>query len=419
VLLKYAYVNIPVPFLNGVAGKNYLRLGQQHSPVVDGQAGVSLQSYWDHRYIDNAATEAVGLSGSTDQGLGFIHASQYVGLHLLLGNGEGYHHNNAEKITNTSASDLGKGSGDSYGLDLYGMLSLIPTGKNKTFQWSVNLPFRLHNIHGIEDEETRYFTADVSSGPGVYDIVYLEGDARAKRDVSYGLETDARIDLGDFQFTLGVGGAARIDKRGAVTQWRLQSDGASVSDALSRTENSDASGFANYVFAHVRWRYFGAFGRVIHGTSTSSLSRKFSPINKTPWVRQALALDAADGRFGNLSLSRADNGIDHGEGRYNNVIYGLTFFPSATSEFFRISFGVSELWGWNQTGREYRTNVFERYTGSGASTANTDTVAEQLAGNSALKAGLGYSSSDTLVLNDFIGKKIDTRQVFLRAQLVY
>ena len=134
---------------------------------------------------------------------------------------------------------------------------------------------------------------------------------------------------------------------------------------------------------------------------------------------QALALDSADGQYGNLNLSTADNSIDHGEGRYNNAIYGLTFYPSATANFFRISIGVSELWGNNQTGREYRTNVFENYTGSAVTSANTKTIAAQLEGNSAIKSAVGYRSSDTLVLNDFIGSKIDTRQVFIRAQFIY
>lgn len=419
--LKYAYVNIPVPFLNGVFGKNMLRLGQQHSPVVDGQAGVSLQKYWDHRYVDQAATEKVGMSSSTDIGLGFLHQSDYVGLHLLLANGEGYHSANAQKISNTSSSDLAKGSGDSYGMDLYGQFSVIPTGKNKTINWSVSLPFRLHNFYGVTDDEARSFSADVSSNTGTnYEMLYREGDTRAKRDVSYGVETDVKIDLGDFQFILGAGNVTRLDKRGAVTTWRVASTAGSPTDTLSRSENRDAVGFANYIFASVRWRYIGAFGRLIHGTSTTSLSAKFSPIDsKTSWMGQALALDSADGQYGNLNLSTADNSIDHGEGRYNNAIYGLTFYPSATANFFRISIGVSELWGNNQTGREYRTNVFENYTGSAVTSANTKTIAAQLEGNSAIKSAVGYRSSDTLVLNDFIGSKIDTRQVFIRAQFIY
>lgn len=418
--LKYAYIYIPVTILDRLLGQNSFRLGQQHTPMVDAQDGVSLQRYWDHRYIDQAATEKVGMSSSTDLGLAFIHKSDYLGIHLLLANGEGYHHQNAENIRNTTVTDLARGNGDSYGLDLYGMISVVPTGKNKTFNWSVSAPFRLHNFHGVTDNESQFLTADVSSSPSTFDILYREGDTRAKRDVSYGLETDAKVDLGDFQFTMGLGNVTRVDKRGAVTTWRLQpGSGSTINDSLSRVENRDAVGFANYIFAHVRWRHFGAFGRFIRGTSTTSLSSKFSPIEKTSWVGQALALDAADNQFGNLSLATADNSIDHGEGRYNNIIYGLTFFPSSVANFFRISIGVSELYGNNQTGREFRTNVFENYTGAGASTANADKIAQQLEGNTAIKANLGFGANDTLVLNDFIGKKIDTRQVFIRAQFLY
>ncbi len=421
IYLKYAYIYIPVPLLDRLLGQNSVRLGQQHVPIVDAQDGVSLQRFWDHRYIDQAASQKVGMSSSTDLGVAFIHESDYIGLHVLVGNGESNASQNAENIQNTSEQNLARGEGDSYGLDLYGMFSVVPTGKNQAVTWAISTPFRLHNFQGVSDEETRFFTADVSSGPSTFDVLYREGDKRAKQDLSYGIETDLQVDLGDFLFTMGLGHITRLDKRGHVTTWRLQpGSGANAVDAtLNRVENRDARGFANYIFAHVRWRYFGAFGRVIHGTSTTSLSSKFSPVERTSWAGQALALDAADGRFGNLSLSTADNNIDHGEGRYDNIIYGVTFFPSAVANFFRISIGVSELYGTNQTGREYRTNVFERYTGAGSSTGNTATIASQLENNTAIKANLGFGADDTLVLNDFIGSKIDTRQVFVRAQFLY
>jgi hypothetical protein len=357
------------------------------------------------------------MSSSADQGLAFVHSSDYLGLHLLLGNGEGFHKVNAQDIRSQSRSDLEKGAGDSYGLHLYGMLSFIPTGKNKTINWSINFPFRLHNIYGIEASEVRYVTADLSAAPGTYEILYREGDARAKRDIDYGVETDVKLDLGEFEFTLGAGTVARIDRRGRVTDRTYLPDGTgALRETITTTESRDASGFANYVFAHFRWRYFGAFGRVIYGTSSDSLSQKFSPVDKTPWMIQALKLDAADNVYGNLTLSSADNGIDHGEGRYYSVIYGLTFFPSARASFFRVSVGVSELWGWDKTGRAYRTNVFERYDGAGVGTANTDTVASQLEGNATLKGALGLTAADTLVLNDYVGSEIETRQIFVRTQ---
>lgn len=418
--LKYGYAQMPVPFLNGNFGKHYLRLGLQHTPTVDAQAGVSLQKYWDHRYVDQAATEKVGFSSSADAGLAYIFGSDYVAFHALIGNGEGYHHTNAEEIENMTESDLATGAGDSYALDFYSMLSIVPTGKNKTFHWSINFPLRLHNFHGISDDESRYLTANVSGAPGTYSFLYREGDTRAKRDLHYGVETDVSVTFSDFTFTLGAGNVTYLDKRGAVTTYRLSNGaGGSVSESVSRTDYRDGIGWANYAYAHARWRYVGLFGRVIAGTSTGSLSSRISAVDTTPWVGQALALDAADNQFGNLSLGAADAGIDHGEGRYFNTIYGVTFFPSATGDFFRISLGVSELQGRDQSGRQFRTNVFERYDGSGASVTTSDTIAEQLEGNSAVKGAFGYGSNDTLVLNDFIGSKIDTRQVFIRAQLVY
>ncbi len=418
--LKYGFVQMPVPVLNGNFGKHYLRLGLQHTPTVDAQGGVSLQKYWGHRYVDRAPTDKVGMSSSADAGLAYIFGSDYVAFHVLLGNGEGYHHTNAEELANTDEEDLATGAGDSYALDFYSLLSIVPTGKNRTLHWSVNFPLRVHNVHGISDDESRYLTADVSGAPNTFEFVYMEGDTRAKRDLHYGVETDVSVTSGEFTFTLGVGNVTHLDRRGAVTTYNLSSGGTgTVSDSVSRSEDRDAIGWANYVYAHARWRYIGVFGRVIAGTSTDRLSSRIAPVDGTPWIGQALALDAADNQFGNLSLASADANIDHGEGRYFNTIYGVTFFPSATGEYFRISLGVSELRGRDQTGREYRTNVFERFDGSGASTPTGDTIAEQLEGNSAVKGAFGYGPNETLVLNDFVGSRIDTRQVFIRAQLTF
>lgn len=81
VFMKMAYIQIPI------ATGLYLRIGQQHVPVIDGQAGTSLQGIWGHRYLDadgKAMWEELGVSSSTDRGIGLIQKHRLFNLHLCL-----------------------------------------------------------------------------------------------------------------------------------------------------------------------------------------------------------------------------------------------------------------------------------------------------------------------------------------------
>ncbi|HBS04232.1 MAG TPA: hypothetical protein DEA96_04650, partial [Leptospiraceae bacterium] len=127
--VKYAFVDLPVTDWMSV------RFGQQHTPVVDGQAGVSLQKIWGHRYIAKAPWDDFGTSPSTERGISALFSFDYFSAHFLLSNGEGSDANNAQArlkgMTTPSSvlTSLSNGVTSNYGLDFTGMLSFSPLGK--------------------------------------------------------------------------------------------------------------------------------------------------------------------------------------------------------------------------------------------------------------------------------------------------
>ena len=438
--LKYAYIQIPL-----FSGAEF-RLGQQHSPIVDGQAGVSLQKFWGYRYVAQAATEALGMSSSTERGLAFLYSSDYFALHLLLGNGEGYHHNNAERVsstfsstsTSTILSNLSAGNNDSYAYDLYGMPSIRPTGSAKDFIWTISFPFRLQNLYGMEtDEETRLYTIDPTTAlGGSVDPNYqiFSGDSRAKRDYQYGVETDVQYNADGFSVTLGGGTIVKVDRRGnssLITDdliraggYRTTSTGALAQDLLVNFNkfDSDRRGLANYIFAHVEFGPIGFFGRYMEGDSSvtgNSSSTRITPADGRSWFEQALVADLSNTTIGDIGYNRLQNSVDSGSGRFINTLYGITYIASPS---FQVSLGVSEVRGVDKTGREYRTNPYQRIpitAGSSTTLASALESATPGTGTGVFASQLGLSSGDTLNTNDFFGSKERNRQVFLRALFEY
>ncbi len=296
--LKYAFVSIPLYSLN-LGEKNLLRLGLQHNPLVDGKAGASLQRYWGNRYVAQASTEELGVGSYADRGIAFIHENDYSGLHLLLANGEGGRRNNAQTKV-SSIQMLRNGEQDSTAMDLYGLLSFIPTGKAEVFHLSINFPFRVHNVGEISKKDV--MLEDTSSGTSRM----LEGDRRALRDLDYGVETDVQTKFGALALTLGLGSLYKKDLRGPVLDAQTKQ---LVEDAR------DASGFGNYAFVNLRWAWIGAFYRYSYGSAVSQADGKIEAIEK---------------------------GRDKGDGRFHRRIYGLSFFPAAGNSF-RIAIGVADL----------------------------------------------------------------------------
>ncbi|MDH5655997.1 MAG: OprO/OprP family phosphate-selective porin, partial [Spirochaetia bacterium] len=269
--IKDAYTNIPLPIS---FGKNNLRIGQQHTPIVENQTQYNQVRSWGHRYLDSAGKavwDETGLGASRDVGISLIHKNTYYSVHVMLANGEGYHKPNAEGLdisgNNVKLEDMAVGkSGASYGYDVYGMLVATPTGKNKDFIVNIGLPFRYHNIVGIDQSEYSRTTADFTDlNAPKYN--YYRGDKRALQDITYGLEGEVVINRNDFSVTAGAGAAVKLDKAGYAfkfddTVWFgvYPGDFQAISDHYAVEE--DRYGYMNYVFLHTKFRKFGAFARL-------------------------------------------------------------------------------------------------------------------------------------------------------------
>ena len=413
VFLKYAYVDMPA--FSGAA----VRLGQQGSPVVGGAgSGSDSQDLWDHRYLDadgRAPWDELGLSSSTDRGLGFFYKNPYVGFHVLLGNGEGYHGNNAQTAagSNDTLSELAAGSGDSYGQDIYAQLAVRPLGKNKEHQIHLMLPFRQQNVFGIDRSEVEYVSADLST-PTAPKWTLLKGDKRSKRDQAYGVETVYVREWSPVDsFTIGGGTALKLDKRGEAHRYTESGADLTLADtSCSKGRiciDEDRRGRANYIYAHFRAGRFGGFARLTVGDgSTSKLSEKLEPAGGGEYWRKVLKKDAEDGTLGNLKLSEA-RGLDFGLAHFHKAMVGITWHAH---ERFRISLGVSRLTATDVQGGRRRENVLEPVAAQTPATGSLSTQLEtRLAATAPGLAGV--------TTNDLIGRRSEDRQVFFRAQYLF
>ena len=413
---KYAYMDIPL----AREGKTALRFGLQPLPTVSPSTGSSMMSVWDHRYLGvhraNAPFGIYGLSSTADNGISLIHTDDYYGVQLLFANGEGYHKTNADNFTNsTNLVSLSRGSGNSYGYDVYGNLSLIPTGKAKDFQLAVNLPFRFQNVTGIEGTELKHAYADFTDLTDPQYMV-IQSDSRSKRDESYGVEIDATMDLDFMTQTFGAGYVQKKDRRGtAIKLDNTVLAGISPTDYKTITshwhEEEDQLGNGAYVFAHFKAGQFGGFVRYMTGVGTGTLSPTLGTRTSKPWINQALQADANDGTLGNMTYLQMAN-VEQGKSRFHSTIVGATYHAT---ERYRISLGAYTLHTTTTNGKPYKENDLQYVTGLN----KQDNLAAQIENNDAIKSQLGYSSADTLNLNDFIGKKTHIQEVFIKMQYIF
>lgn len=406
--MKYAYVNIPL--LNG--GKTSLRIGQQQVPAVSGKAGVDFTKLWGHRYLSKVPLQQLGLTESVDIGASLIHKSDYFGVHLLLSNGEGYHHANAENLNQGNLVSLSEGSDDSYGYDLNGLVSIIPFGKTKDFQWSINLPFREENIIGMDTSEYTVRLMDVSNLANPT-FSYYRSSTRAKKDAFYALDTDFVMKFPSFEMTVGLGRAQKKDRRAnsylideTVIDGVNPADIATISSHMVVAE--DRTGIGNYGYIHFKVDHFGGVFRYMEGTGGSSLSDKMSTTSNQPLISRVINEDAQDGILGNMEAIDILT-LDQGKAKFKSILAGLTYHAN---DRFDVTLGFTRVTGIDSSGRSYRTNIYENITdGAG------NTVAEQLESNPAVIAALGLSGvTSSFDLNDLVGKKKVISETFVRAQ---
>ncbi len=325
VFMKMAYIQIPI------ATGLYLRIGQQHVPVIDGQAGTSLQGIWGHCYLDadgKAMWEELGVSSSTDRGIGLIQKHRLFNLHLLLANGEGYkspgNGGDVGSTGQTEANKIAVGYSKSYGLDLYGMLSLTPFAKDEKDKGllTIAFPFRFQNVIGVQRKEYSNLIYETNN------YKFISGQKRALQDYAYGAEVDLVLKTDVARFTIGAGTVVKVDRRADVI---------TITDSLATldlTDNadlatfysdhyvraSDSRGQASYVFAHVRFGKFGLVGRISSGTGTGSLNEKLGVVDGVSTTERTIIEDiiAGNGIDGNLTPSVFRN-MDQGRSRFQKT----------------------------------------------------------------------------------------------------
>lgn len=489
--VKFAFINIPV--WNIVS----LRVGQQGTPEVDSSAGHSVQGFWDYRALDSAgkiAFEEFGLANSTDRGIALIAKHDYWGAHILYSNGEGFRRNNAQDLDRASfenltssigatgglssagnafANQLSLGNGDSFGSDVNGQVHFKPTGKGQNFEFAIALPFRLHNVagqSGSENEFTRINCRDNGSPTSVANGVDLnarnlecsaglevwKSDAKAKRDYSYGAETNLAFRVGSGRIAIGFGGIRRVDRRGSVTRFDDRFS-PNLTDYQSLGEyyfpgTGDQYGIGRFAFTHLKIGSFGAFGRILVGPAqtTSGLntfSGRLGTVDQRSWFEQMLRADLAqDNVLGNLTPSSAEKTTDLGKAKFRNAVYGLTWF---SSERFRLSFGASRLTGSDVDGRPSRVNtlqgidvglcqttqtaspscdsfgvpVSKRYSIATSTNASDILIGSRVFRDILLANGLSLEQvtfiQGRITTNDLIGRKRVDQQVFLRGEYLF
>ncbi len=411
--MKYAYVDIPI------LKKTWIRLGQQGTPTSSGAAGVDMTGIWGHRYLTTQGKDPLnqmGLTESADLGVSIIHKADYYGIHLMLSNGEGYHHANAEVLNTGDLTTLSQGADDSYGYDFYGMLSIIPTGKSKDLKWSINLPFREQNFIGMDQSEYTVRNMDISDYNDPKFSLY-RSSTRAKKDAVYALDTDVELKLNGVKFTVGGGKVMYKDRRAnaylideTVLNGINPADITTINDHFVSGE--DQKGYGTYGFAHLKVGSFGGVFRYMEGTGGSSLNGKVSAVSTKPFVAKYINADVQDGVLGNIGYYDA-LALETSKGKFKSVVAGITYH---FNDRFRITLGHSRLSGRDTTGKPYRENLFEHITDGSGNTVASQIEDQSTPTGALIASSMGLSPSDTLDLNDLIGKKKVITETFLRAQ---
>lgn len=455
-LLKYAYVNLPLGY--GMS----LRLGQQHIPGVDGKGGTSLQKNWGHRYISKTSTEDVKMSASTDQGLAFILKNPYFGLHLLFGNGEGYHHGNGEDLDTSGTKTLvynSRGSDSdslhflsagrpgreshSYGYDLYGMLSVKPTGKNKQVEVNLAVPFRFQNVTGVIDDEYKYLALGIETGNEEFpeksaNFRYVQGEKRAFQDVWYGGEAAVKVKTGITEIGGGVGTVVHHDKRGlayAIDEDTFPATGGGTTGDQSTTDFSKFTNLADqvnydkdvwvtaqYGFIHAKVGPVGGYYRLTTGEGASRLDR----VNRSghnPLTTYLIADYYTDGtgqanKFGDMTYSQLNTYLSNRRLSLNNqnymkYEYGITWYANKR---FRLSVGLEETVSSNRvTGYQTRTNPYSTV----GTKDSPDTSYISNVENNAAFAKRQEIADTNAQLDELFGKQTTDRQIYVRSQMKF
>lgn len=415
IFLKYAYIQAPI------AKGTFLRIGQQHIPTVDGQAGTSLQSIWGHRYLDDdgkAMWEELGVNSSTDLGIALIHQNKLFNVHLLLGNGESYkstgNGNGLSSKGQTNLATIAAGDSKSYGLDLYGMVSLTPLAKDEKDKGMLTIafPFRFQNVIGVQrkeyDNTTKVDTTNALTTGTTF--THIIGEKKALQDYAYGTEVDLDFKTEFMKLTIGGGTVIKVDRQANAISIDEKLGGLDLNTNAGQAtffkdnyaRASVSRGQANYVFAHAKFGKFGIVGRYSEGTGSGSLNEKIGTNNGVDTAERLIIEDIKNGNgidADATTLSKIRT-FDQGQARFKKTLLGVTYSPNAR---FSATLGVSNVTGQSTNGEDFKTNPM----------AAINTAPAGLAGPILIRDG--YTTAAQIVTdNDAFGSKNYDRQTFIR-----
>lgn len=419
--LKYAYINLPLVWAEGF----HVRAGIQHNPVNNAKYGLSVQEDgWAHRYIERPVWTHIDVVESADAGISLIYkGSEYFGYQFLYSNGEGFRTPNADRITDDFKTDsdildrMASGSGDSYGHSLFAAASLIPTGKNSDFHFSLTFPAAVYNLSGIDESEYRYATYDLCNGdpacrPAAPELRYFQGNKRAYKDSVYGatLIMKQRV-LPELEWVIGTGAVELWNRQSSAYRFDPDSIQAVTNDLSSWNDyariSTDEYGRAYFIYGRLRYRSFALLARFVTGTSDGSLSPTLGSFADRSWLEKTSMADLQDATPGNLTfieLLRAT-----GEAPvFRNYTLAITYYYA---EAIALSLGTTITVSETSSGK-LQTNRLENIrTFPGSDT----TLAGQIEQNR--YTDFGYDRPGIFTLNDYIGERAKDTQIFFRARV--
>ena len=408
--LKYAYFGIPLP------GDLLLIGGLQNTPNVN--AGkYHMEKLWGHRYLDSdgkAMWDQLGITTSSDLGIGLQQTKKLYNFNILIANGEGYKKSsNASTLNNSSLTNLAKGSGDSYGYHLYGRLSITPLGVKSDLPTRIfiHLPFVLKNFYGIQRTEYEYISnLDFTSGQ----FTILKGNPKAKQDYAYGIEANLFLNIGNIK--IGIGAGQIIDKDIRRSAFKIDNNLLTTGINIANLYNyyqpaKDSIGIANYIFLWIHYQKFGLVTRYYINTDNGTMAGKLKHKEGLSVAEQLTIQDAQDGILGNLDTATAtqlirSGTVDEGKSKMKTFLIALEYYMNKR---YKMAIGIKQSTTTNKDGTPYKITPFQA---NNIGTYNSDSYATLVS----TQAGF---PSNVLTDKDIIGTKRIDRQIFFRSKFSY
>ncbi len=419
IFLKYAYFEHSLPF------SLILRYGLQSTPTTNGGKNTNLENLWAHRYLDadgKAIWDQIGISSTSDLGVGLEQNTDYYNFLILVANGEGFKKkSNGHSILNTGLADLSEGSGDSYGYHIYGRFSITPftTKKDIPIQLHISFPFQSENKFGIQKDEYEFID---NLSFTTQKISFLKGNPRAKQDIIYGTEIDTIFNYEGNKLGIGLGAVQKINRK---------------SDALKIDENiingniniqnfyrnyyipgSDALGLAKYIFLYYNTKQWGIVSRYYEHTSDNSFSVSLKSAERVSVLNQMLVEDIKDnGIIGDLSPEQSlklirSGTIDSGKAKMMVFLIAFEYFVNNA---WKIALGMVDYSATIKSGERYKINPLNANnikSKSGGTGYTTNDFADYVSSQAGIPTGF-------LTDNDLIGVNKKDRQIFIRSQYMW